>query len=172
MMKQMAKFLGAPTLAAFLCCGAAFSQQPAAAASEAQPSPVTGLVPDHATLSVANMDQEVAFFERVLGFKVWHRMDTNPDNIGVQMRLPNYRIDLFQYKGSTRPAPVNPLYLQQGWIHVVFHVEDVALAKKQMEALHVPFTEAHDDKGVLIRLTFHDPEGNELEIGRNLFNMP
>jgi len=172
MTKQLAMFFRAPALAALLCCGMAHSQQPAAAVSNAQPGPVTGLIPDHATLSVANLDQEIAFYERVLGFKVWRKIDTDPNNIGVQMRLPNYRIDMFQYKGSKRPAPVNPLYLQQGWIHVVFHVEDVAKAKEQMEALHVPFTEAHDNNGVLIRLTFHDPEGNELEIGRNLFNMP
>jgi catechol 2,3-dioxygenase-like lactoylglutathione lyase family enzyme len=145
-----------------------FAQQQPAAAAAAQVPPVSGLVPDHATLSVENLDREAEWYQRVLGFKVLRKMDQNPDFINEQLAIPGYRIDLIKYKGSKRPAPVDPVYLQQGWIHVVFHVDDVATAWKQLQALKVEAKVNKDNTGTPIQLLIHDPEGNELEIRRNL----
>jgi catechol 2,3-dioxygenase-like lactoylglutathione lyase family enzyme len=145
-------------------CGVAYSEQPA---SSAQPGPVTGLVPDHATLSVENIEREAEWFERVLGFKPLSKSDTNPDFRNWHLVIPGYRIDLIKFKGSKRPAPLESPYLQQGWTHVVFHVEDVSAALKSLQALHVE-VKANDLQGVPIQLLIHDPEGNEIEIRRNL----
>lgn len=149
-----------------LVCAATFAQQGAHGTSSAA-SPVTGLVPDHATLSVENIDREAEWYGRVLGFKILRKMDSNPDFINEQLAIPGYRIDIIKYKGSKRPAAVDPLYLQQGWIHVVFHVDSVPDALKQLQALHVE-PKVNYEKGVPIQLLLHDPEGNEIEIRRNL----
>ena len=147
--------------------GVAVAQQATTASSETQAPPVTGLVPDHATLSVENLDREAEWYGRVLGFKVLRKMDSNPDFINEQLAIPGYRIDIIKYKGSKRPAPVDPLYLQQGWIHVVFHVDNVPDALKQLQALHVE-PKVNYEKGIPIQLLLHDPEGNEIEIRRNV----
>jgi len=165
MINRHTKILGLHFVLGVLFCGTALSQQPSA--DNAQPPPVTGLVPDHATLSVENIDREAGWYERVLGFKVLSKSDSNPDFINWHLVIPGYRIDLIKFKGSKRPAPVSPLYLQQGWIHVVFHVEDVAAAWKILQALHVEAAVGKDDKGNLIQLLIEDPEGNQIEIRRN-----
>jgi catechol 2,3-dioxygenase-like lactoylglutathione lyase family enzyme len=166
MFKRIAGFFAALIVASVLFIGAAFSQQPSAV-NHSQAPPVTGLVPDHATLSVENLDMEASWYERVLGFKVVRKMDSNPDFINQQMAIPGYRIDLIKYKGSKRPAPVNPLYLQQGWIHVVFHVDSVATALSQLQALHVqPKSIGKNDQGNPISILLRDPENNEIEVRR------
>jgi catechol 2,3-dioxygenase-like lactoylglutathione lyase family enzyme len=149
------------------------AQPGSAQAKEEQAPPVSGLVPDHATISVANIEREAEWYTRVLGFKLWRKLDADPDNINYQMWIPGYRFDLIQYKGSKRPAPAEPLYLQQGWIHVVFHVDDVATALRQLQALHVVPKEVNKDaQGNLIQIRLRDPEGNEVEIGRIIPDQP
>ena len=139
--------------------------QPASAQEQAPP--VSGLVPDHATISVANLDREIEWYGRVLGFKVLRKMDQNPDSINAQLWIPGYRFDLIQFKGSKRPSPVDPLYLQQGWIHVVFQVDNVARALAQLQALHVvPHEVNKDAQGNLMQIRLRDPENNEVEIVR------
>jgi len=165
-MYRLAGFIGAQCVIAALLCGVAHAAQPAADA--AQPGPVTGLVPDHATLSVENVEREAEWFERVLGFKPLSKSSTNPDFINWHLVIPGYRIDLVKFKGSTRPAPLGSPYLQQGWTHVVFHVEDVAAALKTLQALKVDVVVGKDNQGTPIQLRIHDPEGNEIEIRRNL----
>lgn len=165
MTKRISTILTVPLAVAMLLSAAAHCQQPA---NDAQAPPVTGLVPDHATLSVANVQREAAWYERVLGFKVFSKFDSNPDMIMWHMVIPGYRIDLIQYKGSTRPAPVDPVYLRQGWLHVVFHVANVAQAVKELQALHVKAEVNKDKQGDPIQILLHDPEGNEIEIRRNL----
>jgi hypothetical protein len=95
-------------------------------------------------------------------------MDSNPDFINQQMAIPGHRIDLIKYKGSKRPPRVDPLYVQQGWIHVVFHVDNVAIALSQLQVLHVqPKSIGKDDQGNPIGIMLRDPENNEIEIRRN-----
>jgi len=169
-----------------MICTIAVAQQ--APVDKAQPPPVTGLVPDHAAISVADIHREAEWYERVLGFKVLNKYNehvtasTAPDNpefINWHLAIPGYRIDLVQYKGSKRPPPVDPVYLQQGWVHVVFHVEDVAAALKTLQTLQVKvdvtYLCEHNlrqatpcENGVPIQLYFYDPEGNQLEIRRNV----
>ena len=167
-MKKNAKIAGARRSMALgvLLAAAAHAQQSAPAG--AQPGPVTGLVPDHATLSVANIEREAEWYGRVLGFKPLSKSEANPDMRNWHLVIPGYRIDLVQFKGSQRPAPASSPYLWQGWTHVVFHVEDVAAALKSLQALQVDVSVSKDDKGTPIQIRIRDPEGNEVEIRRNL----
>ena len=157
-----------------LFSGIAFSQQPSG--DDRQVAPITGLVPDHATLSVENIEREAEFYERVLGFKVFSKSISNGQDPNWHLVIPGYRIDLITIAGSKRP-PVKPqkghegfdaVFMQQGWVHVSFHVENVAVALKALQALHVEVMVKNDDKGIPIQLRFDDPEGNEIEIRRNL----
>lgn len=152
--------------APILFTAVALSQAPSG--DRAQAPPVTGLVPDHATLSVESIEREAEWYQRVLGFKVLSKFESDPGFRSWHLVIPGYRIDLIKYKGSTRPPAVNPIYLQQGWIHVVFHVEDVAAAWKTLQALHVEAKVNKDDKGNPIQLLLDDPEGNQVEIRRNV----
>jgi catechol 2,3-dioxygenase-like lactoylglutathione lyase family enzyme len=148
-----------------LLCGAVLGQTCWSQPVDPQPQPLSGLVPDHATISVEDLDRVAEWYQRVLGFKVANRFDNNPDLILEQLTIPGYRIDLAKYKGSKRPAPVDPLYLQQGWIHVVFNVQDVPAAWKVLQTLNANVTVgSKDEKGVPTRLILHDPEGNEVEV--------
>ena len=148
---------------------AAAPQAFAQPAPEAAPaSPVTGLVPDHATLSVENIEREAEWYGRVLGFKIFSKSDANPDFRNWHLFIPGYRIDLVKWKGSHRNPEGNSVYLQQGWTHVVFHVPEVAVAVKQLEALHIETQVNKDAKGVPIQCLIRDPEGNQIEIRRDL----
>ncbi len=159
MLKRITVFSNVLIIASPLFLGVAFSQKFSKA------SPVTGLVPDHATISVENLDVEAEWYERVLGFKVWRKMDSDPDHINQQMSIPGYRIDLVKHKGSKRPANTDPLFLQQGWIHVVFHVKSVPNALGRLQALHVePESIRKDDHGNPIAILLRDPENNEIEV--------
>jgi catechol 2,3-dioxygenase-like lactoylglutathione lyase family enzyme len=148
------------------CTG--FSQPGAAQAGNPATAPLTGLVPHHATLSVENLDRVAAWYESVLGFKLSHLSDTNPDFVVANLAIPGYRIDLVKYKGSSRPAPVNPRYLQQGWIHVAFSVPDLPAAFKQLQSLNTDVTADKDANGAPTRVILHDPEGNEIELFKPL----
>jgi catechol 2,3-dioxygenase-like lactoylglutathione lyase family enzyme len=180
MMNSLKNFVALHFALGVLFCGIAFSQQ-ATTDDSAQAPPVSGLVPDHATLSVANIEREAEWYGRVLGFKPLSKSG-NSDLMNWHLVIPGYRIDLIQAKGSKRPAPVepvsrevngqmvpiDPIDLQQGWIHVVFHVEDVATAWKQLQALHVDVKVTKLKDGTPIQLNMMDPEGNAVEIRRNL----
>lgn len=152
---------------ASLRVGAGGAQQAAGNAAPAMP-PVTGLVPDHVAVSVENLEREAEWYCRVLGFKVYSKFDSDPAFINWHLVIPNFRIDLIKAKGSTRPPHVDPIDLQQGWTHVVFHVDSVAETLKTLQDLHVDVSVSKDDKGNPIQLRIRDPEGNEVEIRRNL----
>jgi len=84
-------------------CGVALSQLSQAQAGNPQPAPLTGLVPDHATISVENLDRIAEWYERVLGFKVAQRFDINPNFLLEQLSIPGYRIDLVSGRGGLHP---------------------------------------------------------------------
>ena len=102
--------------------------------------------------SVENIEREAEWYGRVLGFKVFSRSEANPDFRNWHLVIPGYRIDLVKWKGSSRAPEGASVYLRQGWTHVVFHVPEVAVAVKELEALHVEAQVNRDPKGVPIQL--------------------
>jgi len=125
--------LSLQSVAAIFICGVALSQTGTGQTGNTQPGPLTGLAPDHATISVENIDRVAEWYERVLGFKVANRFDTNPDFILEQLSIPGYRIDLAKSKGSARPAAPNPVF-QHG--HDVCVDDDKNLYVCQWNANH------------------------------------
>jgi catechol 2,3-dioxygenase-like lactoylglutathione lyase family enzyme len=155
-------------ISGIVLCWVALSQPSAAQVGKDEPAALTGLVPHHVTISVENLDRESDWYVRVLGFRVTQRFDTDPAFLLRQLSISGYRIDMVQYKGSARPAPVNPRYLQQGWIHVAFSVPDLPAAYKELQVLNTDVTADKDAKGVPTRVIVHDPEGNEIEFFKPL----
>jgi len=165
MAKKLAKMLAVHFVGGILLGWVVLAQLSAAQAGDTQAPPLKGLVPHHVTISVENFDRVSEWYVRALGFKPAPRSDSNPDFLNQHVSIPGYRIDLIQYKGSTRPSPVNPLYLRQGWIHIAFSVPDLSAAFKELQALNVDVrADNKDAKGVPTRLVVHDPEGNEIEL--------
>jgi catechol 2,3-dioxygenase-like lactoylglutathione lyase family enzyme len=174
MLSRRGKVLGLRVALGAVLCGGAFV--PRSPVSAAEPAPLTGLEPDHAALSVDNLERETEWYARVLGFKMLSKSLSNGRDENWHMVIPGgYRIDFIKRQGSTRPAlvggktgdPFDDLFLQQGWIHVSFHVKDVAGALKQLQALQINVkVKKEDDKPIQLR--FDDPEGNEVEVRRNL----
>lgn len=161
MLNRIPDIFGIPLVAGMFLCSFAISQE---AANDTQAPPVSGLVADHATLSVASIPAEAEWYERVLGFKVSAKISQDPHMSSWRMVIPNFRIDLIQYNGSTRPASADPVYLHQGWIHVVFRVQDITKAAAELQALHVNADISKDSEGNPIQIILHDPEGNEVRI--------
>lgn len=147
---RLALFLGVP--------GAAVLAQ------DVNPNPLR-LAPHHATASVADIDKESAWYERVLGFQELNRFQ-QPDVELRNLGIPGYRIDLIWQRGSSRPATA-PGSATQGWLHVVFKTDAVAADYRRLIALGVEVKADRNAQSEITRLVFHDPEGNELEIVPN-----
>jgi catechol 2,3-dioxygenase-like lactoylglutathione lyase family enzyme len=120
------------------------------------------LTPDHATVSVADLDREVAWFQRVLGFKVAERIK-GADFEVVHMTIPTFRIDVSAHKGAVGHRGPDP-GMELGWMHIVFKTPDIEAAYNQLVALQADVKEYKNKDSTINRLLVHDPEGNEIEI--------
>jgi catechol 2,3-dioxygenase-like lactoylglutathione lyase family enzyme len=123
------------------------------------------LSPHHATASVADLAKEADWYEHVLGFQRSKLLGEGTGFQMYQMSMPGYRIDLVQQKGSSRHHEAQAAF-EQGWLHVVFKTPDIDAAYKHLVAQATDVKAFRDEHAAITRLTFHDPEGNELEIVR------
>lgn len=121
------------------------------------------LSPHHVTASVADLEKEASWYERVLGFERSKLLGNPQDFSMYQMTMPGYRIDLVSQKGSTRQHGKTGAF-EQGWLHVVFKTPDINTAYKWLVAQGTDVVAHRDQNDAITRVTFHDPEGNELEI--------
>ena len=134
------------------------AQEPASASTD---NPLQ-LTPDHATLSVADLEKEVAWYERVLGFKVAQRIKGSNFEV-VHMTIKVFRIDLSANQGSVRHRGSDP-NMDQGWMHIVFKTPNIEADYNRLVALAADVKEYKNKDSSINRLLVHDPEGNEIEI--------
>lgn len=102
-----------------------------------------GLFPDlevhHAAISVADIEEAIAFWHDIFGFEVDHRTEIPQIKAKIAfVRRGDFRIELFEVAGSA-PAPKERLMpntdLQtQGNKHICFSVEDVQDALEKLSA--------------------------------------
>jgi catechol-2,3-dioxygenase len=130
-------------------------------ALHAEPNPLK-LAPHHATISVADLEKESQWYASVLGFEKSNAFDS-PDLKGCWMVIPGYRVDLMQYKGSSRKDTQSGV-LRQGWVHVVFQTPMIDEALKRLQSVGADVKIFKSDDNHLQRLILHDPEGNEVEL--------
>lgn len=123
------------------------------------PGPLPAALSDirigHVTYSVQDLDREAEWYTRVLGFKETKRNE-RPNMSSRNLENGHSRIDLIKYTGSKRIA-ADPVYLNQGMVHLALTVPDIPTAFAALKALNT------DVKGKDV-LILHDPEGNEIEI--------
>ena len=106
------------------------------------------LLPDHATASVADLDKEVAWYEKVLGFHEVGRGGTADFQVS-HLLLGDYRIDLAWQKGSSRGALES--YQRQGWMHVVFRSPNIEAVYQQLASAGTDVRKDSNDKGQIGR---------------------
>jgi catechol 2,3-dioxygenase-like lactoylglutathione lyase family enzyme len=123
------------------------------------------IIPSHATLSVSNLDTEVEWYERVMGFKVTSRAKRGDDFEVVETSIPGYRIDMSWRKGSVRHHVLD-FDTDQGWMHIVFQSPALEADYNRLVALKADVKANKNKDGTIGRLIIHDPEGTEIEIQR------
>jgi catechol 2,3-dioxygenase-like lactoylglutathione lyase family enzyme len=117
---------------------------------------------EYVILSVANMDKEVTWYERMLGFREIER-HVGPHSKEVKLSTGDaYDIELVWRKGSVRPKETG--YLRQGWMHVVFTTRAIDAAYERLKKLRSGVYANYNDQGHIWRIYLHDPDGNEIEI--------
>jgi catechol 2,3-dioxygenase-like lactoylglutathione lyase family enzyme len=158
-MNHAARTLGVTAFLAFAMVSSAQSQTSSLNLNQLQ------LSPHHVTASVADLEEEASWYERVLGFRRSERMGDPNSFLLYQMTMPGYRIDLAWQKGSTNHR-IGQGAIEQGWLHVVFKTPNIDAAFKSLQAKGTDVKAYRDNKSVITRIAFHDPEGNELEIVR------
>jgi catechol 2,3-dioxygenase-like lactoylglutathione lyase family enzyme len=144
-----------PAVGAMICTASAAGQT-----SDVNP---LQLAPHHVTASVADVEKESEWYQRVLGFREIGRENKSPDFALRQMGIPGYRIDLRWSKGTLRPARegVQPA---QGWFHVVFATPRIDAAYQKLVAEKTDVKAYRNEQSAIMRMIVHDPEGNEVEI--------
>jgi methylmalonyl-CoA/ethylmalonyl-CoA epimerase len=121
---------------------------PAAAQSD---GPGFDIRVDHVGISVANLEESVAWYVEKLGFELVSPINRNPDsamNI-ARIRRGDFNIELFEIEGAAplpeyRRDPSADLRVQ-GLAHFAFQVDDVQAVQAELEAKGVeivmPLTE-------------------------------
>lgn len=122
-----------------------------------------GLSAHHATISVANMEAESLWYQRVLGFHETTHTQRGPDRYVDHLLIPGYRLDLITQTGSARHQ-VLPDGQEQGWFNIVFGTASIEAAYKHLVAEGISVRVDRDKNSAIEHLTFHDPEGNEIGI--------
>ena len=165
---RAAQFAGLAVLV--LASTATFAQQaaPAAAPDGSKAGAVLGLQMNHASISVADIEKEAAWYIDTLGYsfrdekKIVH---IGPVMQGTQLVIPGFQLDLIQYTGSKRPETPKPIFMQQGYFHLAMTVADIEAAYNFLQAAGVEMqANRNRQTNKVSGIVLHDPEGNEIEL--------
>jgi len=123
---------------------------------------------NHFAISVPDMEETLAWYEKVFGFQVFDRSEIPGARIKVaHMTGKGFILEVFEPSGAAplpeeRKVPNRDL-MTNGNKHISFGVPDGPKAKKELEALGVEIVmvaEVDETYGVFI----HDNTGNLIEI--------
>ena len=145
-------------LAAFIGCGAVSAQSIS--------SNPLHLSFHHVTASVADLEKEASWYERVLGFHKSALLGDSDELRAYHMTRPGLRIDLVRQKGSVRQHGAKGAS-EQGWVHIVFTDSDLDAAYRYLLSLGTDVRRDGDKGSSIHHLTLHDPEGNEIGIAND-----
>jgi len=135
--------------------------QGAAAAAHDIDNPL-GLTINHATMGVADLEKQRAFYHTVLGFSIG-LFRNRPQFDHQQMHIPGFRLDMIAQKGSTRPSP-SMGNDKQGWLHIDFAVTDADTTYHHLKDSGVSVVPGRMEGDKVASMMVTDPEGNKVEI--------
>ena len=100
------------------------------------------ITPHHTGISVPNLEESVAWYQRMLGFEVVRRVTPNPNTAIALLRRNNCYIELFQVAGAqplpeTRRSPTADLAVH-GIKHFAFAVADARAAAAALKTKGTP----------------------------------
>jgi len=117
---------------------------------------------DHITISVARFDQEVGWYERVLGVRE-NLFHPGKDMEVIHLSMGGtYHLDLAWQKGSVRSSEAGDL--RQGWVRPVFTTPAIEAAYRRLKKLGANAHADYDAQRRLWRIVLRDPESNEIYI--------
>jgi len=155
-----------PSVAKFVSLVALFASSPGLAAGQAAPPTAAtnplGLSIQHATMGVASIDLERAFFRDILGFAVGP-LKARPKYNLQQMFIPGFRIDMIEQQGSVRPAAEMGTD-KQGWLHLAFQVPDAEATYRLLKSKGAAAVPGRMDGTKIGSVFVTDPEGNRIEL--------
>ena len=117
---------------------------------------VTGV--DFVCVPSSDFDTALEFYGEVLGLErssLWQRGDEPP--VGAEFETGTMTIAII----ATKTIGIE---FQTNTVPIALHVEDVAAARAELESRGVSFAEDTIDSGVCHMASFHDPEGNALQL--------
>jgi len=125
----------------------------------------------HIGISVANLDESIAWYRDMLGFEEVIRMDqgVTEDKMSIgHIRRGNCYIELFQVEGS-KPLPEyrrdpNADFGVQGLKHFALQVSDVQAAVKELKAKGVEIAFGPVDTPGICFVFIRDNSGNAFEL--------
>jgi len=135
-----------------------FADSPTPTDSSPTPPPVIELQGlDHVGLNVADLQRSAAFYNRVLGFQIFHKWTTT-----WMIQRGSIRIGLFQ---RPQAQTIKDIDNTIAITHFAFLTSGMgfAAAQKELTALGVNF-DPPEDTGVAFSIFFRDPDGHQIEI--------
>jgi catechol 2,3-dioxygenase-like lactoylglutathione lyase family enzyme len=125
----------------------------------------------HVGISVANLDESIAWYRDILGFEEVTRMEqgVTEDKMSIgHIRRGNCYIELFQVEGS-KPLPEyrrdpNADFTVQGLKHFALQVSDVHAALKELKAKGVEVAFGPIDTPGVNFVFIRDNSGNAFEL--------
>jgi methylmalonyl-CoA/ethylmalonyl-CoA epimerase len=124
----------------------------------------------HVAISVANVEESIAWYKKMFGFEEVLRMNQGENNAMVvaHIRRGNCYIELFQVAGSKplpeyRRDPTADLGVQ-GFKHMAFEVSDVSDATKKLKAKGAEIALGPVDTAGVAFVFIRDNSGNTFEL--------
>lgn len=119
--------------------------------------PVTISSYDHVGINIADLNRSAAWYQRILGFELFHKWTTT-----WMIRSGEMRIGLFERKNA---VPVEDLDQKLAITHFCFLTDSEGFVRAQaaLKQFGVPH-KPPEDTGIAWSLFFHDPDGHEIEI--------
>jgi catechol 2,3-dioxygenase-like lactoylglutathione lyase family enzyme len=121
----------------------------------------------HVTIAVRDLEQALAFYRDLLGFRVMTRETAGAEgrDAAVLDTGNDHRLLLLGVRGEAKLSAWDRNDLQQGFRHLGFQVQNVDKTTARLKAANVPFTlDPLDATGGVRIAFFKDPEGNLLEV--------
>lgn len=115
----------------------------------------------HTRMRVSDMDETIAFYQRILGLEVVERKVSPRGSHLAFLAVPNSEelIELCSF------PPSGPVKVEEDLVHLAFEVENLDQTIEDLTAKHIPITDGPTRSSSGSRFIFIDaPDGYEIEL--------